>query len=81
MLPNLMLPFQGFQLVFSSSHGREQGSLFSLHQALTELEESIEKKKKKRRHGSIVVKMGLGRLFQKIELSYPSIHVSIYRLK
>ena len=78
----LVFQFQGFQLVFDqTSHVAGQDSLFSLHKALAELETAIGEQKELRRPVGIVVKMSLGRFCQKVELTYPDIHIHIYRAK
>ena len=59
-------------------------SVFSLHQAITEQREAIYSKTKSRRgrrHGDIVAKFSLGRVFHKVELAYPDLVISIYKSK
>ena len=74
---------QGFQLVVNpSSRGQGEDSLFSLHTALLRLKEDIEGPRGRRRtHNHIVVKMSLGRVFQKVELTHPDMVISIYKAK
>lgn len=75
---------QGFQLVFDLDSRRwGQSSIFSLHEALTEMQDTINIKstKRHRQHETIVVKMSLGRFFQKIDLNYPDMLISRYKAK
>ena len=59
-------------------------SVFSLHQAINEQREAIyskTKSRKGRRHGDITAKFSLGRVFHKVELTYPDLVISIYKSK
>ena len=59
-------------------------SVFSLHAAINEQREAIYSKTKSRRgrrHGDIVAKFSLGRVFHKVELTYPDLVISIYKSK
>lgn len=73
---------QGFQLVFDLDSRRlGQSSIFSLHEALWEMQDTIKSTKRHRQHETIVVKMSLGRFFQKIDLNYPDMLISRYKAK
>ena len=64
--------------------GGGHDSVFSLHQAINEQREAIYSKtkfKRGRRHGDIVAKFSLGRVFHKVELTYPDLVISIYKSK
>ena len=63
------------------SQGWGQSSIFSLHEALREMQDAIKSAKRHRRQETIVVKMSLGRFFQKIDLTYPDMLISRYRTK
>ena len=71
---------QGFQLVFDLDNGGwGQSSVFSLHNALLEMQQSG--KSSSRQNRTIIVKMSLGRVFHKIDLAHPDMIISIYRAK
>ena len=59
--------------------GWGQSSVFSLHNALLEMQQSG--KSSSRQNRTIVVKMSLGRVFHKIDLAHPDMIISIYRAK
>ena len=60
-------------------------SIYALHQALSDLKEDLNRKSSRGRvtntRGSIVVRLSLGKVFQKIELAYPDIYIYIYKQK
>ena len=71
---------KGFQLVFDLDNGGwGQTSVFSLHKALLEMQQSGKSSRKQNK--TVVVKMSLGRVFHKIDLAYPDMFISIYRAK
>lgn len=67
-----------------SSRAGGHDSIFSLNQAIVEQREAIYSKsrsKRGRRHGDIVARFSLGRVFHKVELAYPDLVISIYKSK
>ena len=60
-------------------------SIYALHQALSKLKEEVTQTSNRGRltitGGSIVVKLSLGKVFQKLELAYPDIYIHIYKQK
>lgn len=53
-----------------------------LHRALNKLKKTVsEKTKKSRPLAKIIVKLSLGKVFQKLELQYPDIYIHIYKQK
>ena len=74
-------------LRWSGKNESQQNSLFALHKALTEQKKLLSKKTPRKGKGlrggsrDISVKLGLGKVFQKLSLTFPDIYITIYKQK